>query len=251
MNKLILIRHGDSIWNDPKENRFAGWVDVPLTKRGEEEARKAGERLKAEGFVFDLGFTSYLQRAYRTLDIILKTMELSEIEVRKSWRLNERHYGALQGLNKSEMAKKYGEEQVKTWRRGYDVVIPPLEKDNPMYPGNDPLYKELSSEEIPASENLKDVVKRVVPYWEGEIMPSLKNGKKIIISASGNSLRALVKHISQMDEKEIVDFIIPTAIPLQYEFDENFNPISRKFLASDDELREAIEKVNNQGKVKG
>ena len=244
--KIVLIRHGESVWN--KENRFTGWVDVDLTDLGVEEAHKAGQILKEKGFVFDLAFTSVLKRANRTLDIILSEMGESDIEIRKSWKLNERHYGALQGLNKSETATKYGEDQVKIWRRGYDVAIPPLDKDSDMYPGKDPLYANLIETEIPLTENLKNVVERVTPYWEQEIAPAIKEGRQIIIAASGNSLRALVKYLDNMSEEEIVEFNFPTGIPLVYELDENLKPIKREFLADPATLQSALSKVANQGK---
>jgi 2,3-bisphosphoglycerate-dependent phosphoglycerate mutase len=247
MYKIVLIRHGESLWN--KENRFAGWVDVDLSDKGIEEAHNAGIKLKNSGYGFDLAYTSYLKRANRTLDIVLQEMGL-DIPVNKSWKLNERHYGSLQGLNKSEMATKYGEDQVKKWRRGYDTAIPPLTIDSPMYPGNDPLYKDLKPEEIPLSENLKMVVERVVPYWEEVIVPELKAGKKIIISASGNSLRALVKHIEGLSAEEIVEFNMPTAIPYVYELDENLKVLKKYFLASEAELKTALETVANQGRAK-
>jgi 2,3-bisphosphoglycerate-dependent phosphoglycerate mutase len=247
MYKIVLIRHGESLWN--KENRFAGWVDVDLSEKGVEEAHNAGKKLKDAGYVFDLAYTSYLKRANRTLDIVLQEMGLV-IPINKSWKLNERHYGSLQGLNKSEMATKYGEVQVKKWRRGYDTAIPPLTKDSPMYPGNDPLYKDLKPDEIPLSENLKMVVERVVPYWEEVIVPELKAGKKIIISASGNSLRALVKHIEGLSAEEIVEFNMPTAIPYVYELNDDLSVLKKYFLASDTELKSALETVANQGKAK-
>ena len=247
MYKIVLIRHGGSVWN--KENRFAGWVDVDLTDKGVEEAHNAGKKLLSNGFVFDLAYTSMLKRANKTLDIVLSEMGLN-IPIKKSWRLNERHYGSLQGLNKSEMASKYGEDQVKLWRRGYDTPIPPLTKDSPMYPGNDPLYKDLKEDEIPLSENLKMVVERVIPYWEGEIVPNIKSGKHIIVSASGNSLRALIKYIENLSPDEIVEFTMPTAIPYVYELDDNLKVVKKYFLASEEELKIAIDTVKNQGKAK-
>lgn len=246
MYKIVLIRHGESIWN--KENRFTGWVDVDLTELGEREAHQAGQVLKEKGFVFDLAFTSLLKRANKTLDIILGEMNLANIEIKKSWRLNERHYGALQGLNKSETAEKYGEEQVKIWRRGYDVEIPPVSKNSEMYPGNNSLYADIPEADLPLSENLKDVVARTVPYWEVEIAPAIKAGRQIIITASGNSLRALVKYLDNMSEEEIMEFNFPTAIPLVYELDENLKPINRYFLADEVALQTALDKVANQGK---
>lgn len=246
MYKIVLVRHGESVWN--KENRFCGWVNVDLTEKGVEEAKKAGQKLLEAGFKFDLAFTSVLLRAYKTLDLILEEMGIPNIEIHKSWRLNERHYGALQGLNKSEMATKYGEKQVQIWRRGYDVPIPPLTKDSDMYPGKDPLYANLKESEIPLFENLKMVVERVIPYWENEIVPQIKAGKSIIISASGNSLRALLKYIEDMSEADIVEFNFPTGIPMVCELDENCKLIKRTFLANEEELKSAIESVVNQGK---
>lgn len=248
MYKIVLIRHGQSEWN--KENRFTGWVDVDLTEQGEREAREAGKSLKEAGFTFDLAFTSLLKRANRTLDIVLDELGEKDIEVRKSWRLNERHYGALQGLNKSEMAAKYGEKQVELWRRGYDTAIPPLTRESEMYPGNDPLYKEVPRSDIPLSENLKDVVARVMPYWNGDIVPEIKTGRKIIIAASGNSLRALVKHLDGISDQEIVSLNIPTGIPLVYFLDENLKPVEKHYLADPATLEKALETVKNQGKVK-
>ncbi len=248
MYKLVLVRHGESQWN--KENRFAGWVDVDLSEKGIEEAHNGGKSLKEAGFVFDLAFTSFLKRANRTLEIILGELNEIGIEIRKTWKLNERHYGSLQGLNKSEMAAKYGEEQVKLWRRGYDVEIPPLSKDSEMYPGNDPMYKDLKESEIPLSENLKKVVERVVPYWVSDIVPEIKSGKQIIIAASGNSLRALIKHIENVSDEDIVNVEMPTGIPLIYELDNNLKVIKKYFLADEDKLKVAINSVKNQGKAK-
>lgn len=248
MYKIVFVRHGESVWN--KEDRFSGWVDVDLTERGIEEAHEAGRSLLKEGFSFDLAFTSVLKRAYKTLDIILEELHEADIEVEKSWKLNERHYGALQGLNKAEMAAKYGEAQVKIWRRGYDAVIPPLTKDSDMYPGKDPLYADLKEREIPLAENLKNVVERVVPYWNAEIVPRINNGRKIIISASGNSLRALVKHVEEISDDAIVELNIPTGIPLIYELDDDLKVVSKRFLADPEKLKAAIEKVVNQGKAK-
>lgn len=246
MYKIVLIRHGESVWN--KENRFTGWVDVDLTERGELEARQAGQVLEEKGFVFDLAFTSLLKRANKTLEIILQVMGLENIEIKKNWRLNERHYGALQGLNKSETAEKYGEEQVKIWRRGYDTQIPPVTKDSEMYPGNNPLYSDIPEDKLPLSENLKDVVERAVPYWEGEIVPAIKAGRQIIIVASGNSLRALVKYLDNLSEEEIMEFNFPTGIPLIYELDQNLKPQKREFLADEVTLKSALDKVVKQGK---
>lgn len=244
--KIVMVRHGESVWN--RENRFTGWVDVDLTERGVAEAQEAGRRLKARGFSFDLAFTSVLKRAMRTLGIILKEMGEENIEIRKSWKLNERHYGALQGLNKSETAAKYGQDQVKIWRRGYDAVIPPLAKDSPMYAGNDPLYKDLKESEIPLSENLKDVVGRVVPYWNEEIMSAARQGKNIIVTASGNSLRAIAKYVENISDNDITELNIPTGIPFVYEFDRDFNFTKKYYIATDKELAMAISEVTDQGK---
>ncbi|HRZ30550.1 MAG TPA: 2,3-diphosphoglycerate-dependent phosphoglycerate mutase [Candidatus Paceibacterota bacterium] len=246
MFKVVLLRHGESVWN--KENRFTGWVDVDLTPQGENEAHEAGRALREKGFGFDLAFTSVLRRANRTLNIVLEELQEEGIEIRKSWKLNERHYGALQGLNKSETAVKYGEEQVKIWRRGYDVAIPPLTKESEMYPGQDPLYSGLTEAEIPLAENLKDVAARVVPYWQEEIVPEIKSNKKIIISASGNSLRALIKYLDNISDEDIVDLNIPTGIPLVYELDENLKPLRHYYLADEETLNSALTKVVNQGK---
>lgn len=248
MYKVVLIRHGESLWN--KENRFAGWVDVDLSEKGIEEAHNAGKKLLEENYSFDLAYTSFLKRANKTLDIVLEEMNIKNIPVIRSWKLNERHYGSLQGLNKSEMAKKYGEEQVKMWRRGYDVAIPPLSKEDPMYPGNDPMYKDMKQDEIPLSENLKMVVERVVPYWDNEIAPKIKSGKKIIIAASGNSLRALIKYLENLSPEEIVEINVPTAIPLVYELDNQLKVTKKYYLASEDQLKNALETVTNQGKAK-
>ena len=247
MYKLVLIRHGESVWN--KENRFTGWVDVDLTEKGVGEAHLAAKKLEENGFTFDIAFTSVLKRAYRTLDLILEYMGEKNIEIHKSWKLNERFYGALQGLNKSETAAKYGEEQVQIWRRGYDVPIPPITKESEMYPGKDPLYADLNESEIPLFENLKMVVERVVPYWESDIAPQIKNNKSVIVAASGNSLRALLKHIENMPEEEIVKFEFPTGIPLVCELDEQLKLVKRYFLADEEELKTAIEAVISQGKT--
>jgi 2,3-bisphosphoglycerate-dependent phosphoglycerate mutase len=248
MYKIVLIRHGESLWN--KENRFTGWVDVDLSLQGVSEAHVAGKVLKQEGFSFDLAFESVLKRVTHTLEIVLDELSEKNIEVRKSWKLNERHYGSLQGLNKSEMATKYGEDQVKIWRRGYDVAVPPLSKNSPMYPGSDPLYADLNESEIPLSENLKNVVERVVPYWNDEIIPEMKKGRKIIVAASGNSLRAIVKYVEKISDNDIVNFNFPTGIPMVYEFDENLNLVSKAFIGDPEVVKRAMEKVANQGKAK-
>ena len=206
MYKVVLLRHGESIWN--KENRFTGWTDVDLSEKGIEEAKKAGEALKNEGFVFDVAFTSVLKRAIRTLWIVLDEMDLMWIPIINHWRLNERHYGALQGLNKAEMAQKYGEDQVKIWRRSYDVPPPALDKNDPRFPGFDPRYKDLSEDELPTCESLKDTVARFIPYWEEKIAPTIKSGKRVLIAAHGNSLRALVKFLDNIPDNEIVELNI-------------------------------------------
>ena len=247
MIKLVLLRHGESTWN--KENRFTGWTDVPLSKKGKEEAKKAGKVLKEEGYEFDIVFDSVLIRSHQTREIVLKEMNL-KIPIKKSWRLNERHYGALQGLNKAETAEKYGEEQVKLWRRSYDVRPPALRKTDPMYPGRDPKYKDLSKKDLPLTECLKDTVKRVLPYWNETIVPELKKGKKVIIFAHGNSLRALVKYLNNVSDEEIAELNIPTGIPLVYELDDNLKPIKHYYLGSPEEIQKAMEAVKSQGKAK-
>lgn len=248
MYKVVLLRHGESIWN--KENRFTGWTDVDLSEKGKEEAKRAGEVLKSEGYTFDIAYTSVLKRAIRTLWIVLDEMDLMWIPVIRHWRLNERHYGALQGLNKAETAKKYGEEQVKIWRRSYDIQPPALEKSDPRYPGHDPRYKELSESELPLTECLKDTVARFVPYWEGTIAPMVKSGKRVLIVAHGNSLRALVKYLDNIPDNEIVELNIPTGIPLVYELDENLKPIKHYYLGNPEEIEKAAAAVAAQGKVK-
>ena len=247
MIKLVLVRHGESTWN--KENRFTGWTDVPLSKKGKEEAKKAGQILKKEGYVFDIAFDSVLKRSHQTRDIVFKEMNI-DIPVKKSWRLNERHYGALQGLNKSETAKKYGEKQVLIWRRSYDTRPPALDKKDKRYPGNDEKYKNLSEKELPLTECLKDTVARVLPYWKKEIVSELKKGKRVVIFAHGNSLRALVKYLDNVPDKDIVGLNIPTGIPLVYELDKNLKPIKHYYLGDPEEVKAAMEAVKNQGKAK-
>jgi len=248
MYKLVLLRHGESVWN--KENRFTGWTDVDLSEKGIEEAKEAGETLRKENFVFDIAYTSYLKRAIRTLWIALDELDQMWIPVVNSWRLNERHYGALQGLNKSEMAEKYGEDQVKIWRRSFATPPPPLELSDPRHPVNDPKYKDLKEGEHPSCESLKDTVERFLPFWHNTIAPTIKSGKKVLISAHGNSLRALVFYLDKMTEEEIVALNIPTGIPLVYELDENLKPIKHYYLADEKKLKEAQEKVAKQGKAK-
>lgn len=223
MIKLVLLRHGESVWN--KENRFTGWTDVDLSEKGILEAKQAGVTLKAKGFTFDIAFTSVLKRAIETLEIVLEEMKLEKIPIIKSWYLNERHYGALQGLNKSETAEKYGKEQVAVWRRSYAIAPPLLTKDDPRYPGQDPLYKDIKKEELPLGESLKDTVERFLPYWQSEIVPLLKKNQRVLIVAHGNSLRALVKHLDGISDDDIVNLEIPTGIPLVYELDESLKPL--------------------------
>ena len=248
MYKVVLLRHGESTWN--KENRFTGWTDVDLSEKGIEEAHKAGQTLKKEGYIFDIAYTSVLKRAIRTLWITLDEMDFMWIPVIRNWRLNERHYGALQGLNKAEMAKKFGEEQVHIWRRSYDTQPPALEKTDERYPGKDPRYKDLTEKELPLTECLKDTVARFVPYWEGTITKSIKEGKKVLIAAHGNSLRALVKYLDNIPENEIVSLNIPTGIPLVYELDDNLKSIKSYYLGDPEEIKKLAAAVANQGKAK-
>jgi 2,3-bisphosphoglycerate-dependent phosphoglycerate mutase len=248
MTKLVLLRHGESTWN--KENRFTGWTDVDLSEKGTEEAKKAGRRLKAEGFVFDVAFTSVLKRAIRTLWIVQDEMDLMWIPVHFSWRLNERHYGALQGLNKAEMAAKFGEEQVLIWRRSYDIPPPAVEKGDERYPGHDPRYRDLTEDDLPLTECLKDTVARFLPYWHEVIAPTIKSGQKVIIAAHGNSLRALVKYLDDLPEDEIVKLNIPTGIPLVYELDEDLKPLTHYYLGDPAEINRAMQTVADQGKAK-
>jgi len=246
--KLVLLRHGESTWN--RENRFTGWTDVDLSRRGIEEARKAGHTLKEKGYTFDVAFTSVLKRAIRTLWLVLDEMDLMWIPVYRSWRLNERHYGALQGLNKAETAAKYSEEQVLIWRRSYDVSPPSLEKTDERYPGNDPIYRELDEKDIPLTECLKDTVERFLPYWHEVLAPTIKSGKRVIISAHGNSLRALVKYLDHISDDDIVKLNIPTGIPLVYELDGELKPIKNYYLGDPAEVARAMEAVVRQGKAK-
>ncbi len=248
MIKLVLLRHGESLWN--KENRFTGWTDVDLSEQGIIEANKAGELLKAEGFMFDMAYTSVLKRAIRTLWITLDKLDLMWIPVERSWRLNERHYGALQGLNKAETAKKFGDEQVHIWRRSYDIQPPAFEKNDERFPGKDPRYKNLTDKELPLTECLKDTVERFLPYWKETIAPTIKSGKKIIIAAHGNSLRALVKYLDNIPDEEIVGLNIPTGVPLVYELDENLKPIKHHYLGNQEEIEKKAKAVANQGKAK-
>ncbi|MBP8660423.1 MAG: 2,3-diphosphoglycerate-dependent phosphoglycerate mutase [Mesotoga sp.] len=248
MTKLVVVRHGESTWN--KENRFTGWTDVDLSEKGKEEAKKAGEILKAEGFKFDLAYTSVLKRAIRTLWYILDEMDLMWIPVIRDWRLNERHYGALQGLNKAETAAKHGEEQVKIWRRSYDIQPPALEESDERFPGHDPRYGNLTADQLPKTECLKDTVARFLPLWKNEISNDIKSGKKVLIVAHGNSLRALVKYLDNIPDDEIVGLNIPTGIPLVYELDDDLKPIKHYYLGDPEEIAKAQQAVANQGKAK-
>jgi len=248
MHKLVLIRHGESEWN--KENRFTGWKDVDLSAKGKEEAHAAGKLLKAEGFTFDEAYTSVLKRAIRTLCIILDEMDLMWIPVSKTWLLNERHYGGLQGLNKTETAAQYGEEQVLIWRRSYDIPPSALEESDERYLGKDPRYCLIDAGKFPKAECLADTVARVVPYFETEIMPKIKQGKRLIIAAHGNSLRALVKYLDSISDQDIIKHNIPTGIPLVYEIDEHLKPLKNYYLGDADAIRKAQEVVANQGKAR-
>ncbi len=248
MYKVVLLRHGESQWN--LDNRFTGWTDVDLTEKGRAEAKNAGNLLKDNGFEFDIAFTSVLKRALRTLWIALDEMDLLWIPFVKSWRLNERHYGALQGLNKAETAEKHGEEKVLIWRRSYDIPPPPLEKTDKRYPGNDPRYKDLDEKDIPQTECLKDTVDRFLPFWHETIAPTIKSGKRVIIAAHGNSLRALVKYLDNISEEEIIKLNIPTGVPLVYELGDDLKPIKHYYLGDEDAVKKAMEAVANQGKAK-
>lgn len=245
--ELVLLRHGESRWN--KENRFTGWYDIDLSEKGETESRNAGELLKQEGFVFDVAYTSVLKRAIRTLWNVLDVMDLMWIPVFRNWRLNERHYGALQGMNKAEIARQHGEEQVLVWRRSYDTPPPPLEKTDSRYPGNDPRYASLAPGEIPLTECLKDTVARFLPLWHEQIAPQIKAGKRVIIAAHGNSLRALVKYLDNIPDEDIVGLNIPTGVPLVYELDDDLKPLKSYYLGDQEELQKAINAVANQGKA--
>ncbi len=248
MIKVVLLRHGESQWN--RENRFTGWTDVDLSEKGKEEAKRAATILLEQGYTFDLAFTSVLTRAIRTLWIVLDGMDLMYIPVEHSYRLNERHYGALQGLNKAEMAKTYGDKQVLVWRRSYDVRPPALTPDDPRHSRHDPRYAALADPDIPLTECLKDTVARVVPYWEGRIAPQLKAGRKVIVAAHGNSLRALVKYLDDVPDQDIVELNIPTGVPLVYELDDDLRPIRHYYLGDPEELAKAIDAVAKQGKAK-
>ena len=246
--QLILLRHGESQWN--LENRFSGWKDVDLTETGIKEAGKAADLLAAEGLYPEFAFTSVLKRAIRTLWITLDKMDRMWIPVERSWKLNERSYGALQGLNKAETAAKHGDEQVLIWRRSYDIPPPALEPDDERNPRHDPKYADLAPEDIPLTECLKDTVARVLPYWEETIVPRIRTGKQVIIAAHGNSLRALVKHLDNISDQEIVGLNIPTGVPLIYELNEDMTPVGNRYLGDPDEIKAAMEAVASQGKAK-
>ena len=235
MSNLVLIRHGESTWN--RENRFTGWTDVDLTEHGVEEAHRAAQLLKDGGYCFDIAFTSFLKRAIRTLWIILDDMDLMWIPAHGSWRLNERHYGALQGLNKAETAEQYGEAQVHIWRRSYSVKPPALEKEDVRWPGHDPRYRVIDKKDIPVTECLKDTVERFLPYWHNTIVPAIIAGQKVIIAAHGNTLRALVKHLDQILDDKITEYDIPTGIPLVYELNDDLKPISHHYLGDPDQVK--------------
>ncbi|HEX5640374.1 MAG TPA: 2,3-diphosphoglycerate-dependent phosphoglycerate mutase [Burkholderiaceae bacterium] len=248
MYKLVLLRHGESQWN--LENRFTGWTDVDLTENGRREAQAAGELLKREGYSFDIAYTSVLKRAIRTLWLTLDAMDLMWLPVVHSWRLNERHYGALQGLDKAETAAKFGEQQVLVWRRAYAVAPDPLLPGDPRWAGNDPRYKHLKPEEVPATECLKDTVARVVPFWKDSIAPALSRGRRVLVAAHGNSLRALIKYLDDVSDEDIVGLNIPTARPLVYELDAELRPLKHYYLGDAAEIERAMAAVAAQGKAK-
>lgn len=248
MPTIVLLRHGQSTWN--KSNRFTGWTDVDLTEQGRSEARQAGELLREGGFDFDLAFTSTLKRAIRTLWLVLEEMDRMWLPVVRDWRLNERHYGGLQGLNKAETAEKHGADQVKIWRRSYATPPPPVSLDDERFPGNEPRYAQLSSEQLPRSESLSDTVARVIPYWEQAIVPEIRAGRRVLIAAHGNSLRALVKHLDGIPEDEIVNLNIPTGIPLVYELDADLAPTSHRYLGDAEAAARAAKAVAEQAERK-
>lgn len=246
MKKIVLLRHGESAWN--KENRFTGWTDVDLTEKGIEEARKAGDLLRKEGFVFDKAYTSYLKRAVKTLNNVLDRMDQDWIPVEKSWRLNEKHYGDLQGLNKSETAEKYGDEQVHIWRRSYDVAPHALGEDDPRNPRFELRYKNVPDDELPRTESLKDTVERILPYWKEVIFPSLKTSDQILVTAHGNSLRGIIKYVRDIADEDIVHLNLPTAVPYVLEFDDDGILVKDYFLGDPEEIKKLMEAVANQGK---
>jgi 2,3-bisphosphoglycerate-dependent phosphoglycerate mutase len=248
MHRLVLLRHGESVWN--RENRFTGWTDVDLSEAGREEALAAGRLLKREGYVFDVAYTSVLKRAIRTCWMALDELDLLWIPVVRDWRLNERHYGALQGLDKAETAAKHGEAQLKIWRRSYDIPPPPLSPDDERYPGRDPRYASLRPEQVPVSESLKDTVARFLPAWNDVIAPAILSGQRVLIAAHGNSLRALVKYLDGISDQDIVELNIPTGIPLLYELDDELRPMRHEYLGDPEAARKAAEAVAEQGSQK-
>jgi 2,3-bisphosphoglycerate-dependent phosphoglycerate mutase len=248
MYRVVLLRHGESVWN--KENLFTGWTDVDLSEKGTEEAHEAGRVLKEQGYTFDVAYTSVLKRAIRTLWIVLDEMDLMWIPVVRDWRMNERHYGALQGLNKAQTAAKYGEQQVKVWRRSYDIQPPALEESDPRYPGHDPRYQGLTKDQLPLTECLKDTVARFLPCWHEVIAPDVRCGKRVLIAAHGNSLRALVKYLDNIPDQDIVELNIPTGVPLVYELEDDLRPAKSYYLGDPERVRQAMEAVARQGKVK-
>jgi 2,3-bisphosphoglycerate-dependent phosphoglycerate mutase len=248
MHKLVLVRHGESTWN--KENRFTGWTDVDLSDKGIAEAHTAGRVLTERGFVFDVAYVSVLKRAIRTLWIIQDEMDLMWLPVHNAWRLNERHYGALQGLNKAEMAAQYGEEQVRIWRRSYDIQPPALAKSDARWPGHDPRYAELAPQDLPLTECLKDTVARFLPFWHETLAPAVKSGQRVLVAAHGNTMRALVKYLDGVSEQDIVGVNIPTGVPLVYELDANLKPLGSEYLGDPAAIAAAMQQVANQGKAK-
>lgn len=248
MRKIVLLRHGESVWN--MENRFTGWTDVPLSEKGTREALEAGRLLIKEGYTFDVAYTSVLKRAIKTLWLAMEEMDLMWIPVYRTWRLNERHYGALQGLNKSETAEKHGMEKVKLWRRSYDIRPPALMDDDPRYPGRDPRYAELKPGELPLTECLKDTVERFLPYWHETIAPAVRGGRRVLVSAHGNSLRALIKYLDKISDEEIVGLNVPTGIPLVYELEDDLRPIRSYYLGDPEAVQKAAQAVADQLKGK-
>lgn len=248
MKTIVLIRHGESVWN--QENRFTGWTDVDLTEKGVAEATKAGNLLKEKGYVFEKAYTSYLKRAVKTLNVVLDRMDLDWIPVEKNWRLNEKHYGDLQGLNKAETAAKYGDEQVLIWRRSYDIAPNPLAESDPRHPGNEIRYKGVDKADLPATESLKDTVARILPYWKEVIFPTLKTTDQVLVAAHGNSLRGIIKYLKNISDEEIVHLNLPTAVPYVFEFDDNMNLVNDYFLGDPEEIKKLMDAVANQGKKK-
>lgn len=248
MKTIVLLRHGESVWN--KENRFTGWTDVPLSEKGLQEARVAGQLLREAGYTFDVAYTSVLKRAIKTLWIVLEEMDLMWIPVVRSWRLNERHYGALQGLNKAETAKEHGEEKVNLWRRSFDVRPPVLAPDDPRHPRNDPKYANLHPGDLPATECLKDTIERFLPYAQENIGPAIRSGKRVLLVAHGNTLRGLIKYAERISDKDIADLNIPTAIPMVYELEDDMKPIRRYYIGDQEAVKKASEAVAAQSKAK-